>query len=276
MSEITTTISTIPSAGQRGVQSRDDFVTAQEGFQDHLVDNTVDEMNDVASEMNVVASEVNTNATIASDSATEASNSALVATGHANFKGEWVAGFETTGYTLGYSVSYTDGYNYVSKINNNLVEPTTLTNTAEWDYVEAVSPADLALKADKANPTFTGIVTAPIIDTPTLTNSSYNQIADVSVGAALHTFNFANGDMQQHTSTGAGTIAFSGFPTGKVVTFIIDAVDWGDYTPTNLAAVLNSGADIAFTSGGTDRLLLIKDKDENYDLVRMIENMGGA
>jgi len=247
---------------------------------------------------------------------------ASIALNASEYKGDWVAGYETTGYSLGYSVTYTDGKKYVSKLDTNLVEPTSETNTTEWDFLESVSPEELALKAPIASPTFTGTVggitatmvglgnvnntsdaskpvstatqtaldlkaliadptftgtvTAPTIDTPTIKRSSYVQIADASVGATLHTFNYANGDVQQVTFTAAGTIGFSNFVAGEFCTFIIDAIDWGDYTPTNLAAVLNSGADIAFTSGGTDRLLLIKDKDDLYDLVRMIENMGGA
>jgi len=150
---------------------------------------------------------------------------------------------------------------------------TTQVATTAFVQQEITANAGMADLIDDTTPQLGGDLDS---NGKTFNGSSYTQIADASVGVALHTFAYANGDMQQHTSTGAGTIAFSGFPTGKVVTFIIDAVDWGDYTPTNLAAVLNSGADIAFTSGGTDRLLLIKDKDDLYDLVRMIENMGGA
>lgn len=77
--------------------------------------------------------------------ALKSANSAMF---YASFKGEWIAEYEEDGYALGDSVSYTDGLRYQSKIKNNLTEPTSKTNTAEWDFIEAVSPDDLALKED--------------------------------------------------------------------------------------------------------------------------------
>jgi len=103
-----------------------------------------DSINTFATQANALKDEVNT----ARD---EAVTSANVATAGVNYKGDWVAGYNTTGYSLNMSVSYSDGYNYRSKVNNNLVEPTSQTNTSNWDYIEAVSPAQLALKADKAD-----------------------------------------------------------------------------------------------------------------------------
>ena len=54
----------------------------------------------------------------------------------ANYKGDWVANYNSgVGYALSDSISYTDGNTYVSKVANNLVEPTSLTNTTEWYFI---------------------------------------------------------------------------------------------------------------------------------------------
>jgi len=52
----------------------------------------------------------------------------------ANYKGDWVSGYNTTGYPTGASVSYTDGNMYYSKSANNLAEPTAGTSTADWYF----------------------------------------------------------------------------------------------------------------------------------------------
>ncbi len=79
MSTIDTTITDIPLLRHRDTVStpadQDDFVTKYEATNDHLSNNTVEEMNDVGSEMNVVAGEVNTNAASAATSETNAGNS---------------------------------------------------------------------------------------------------------------------------------------------------------------------------------------------------------
>lgn len=243
------------------------FNNAEEYFQGYH-QGFVPIVNDWATQANAQAVEVNGYATSASNSADSAAASASIAEGAVNYKGDWVAGYETTGYSLGMSVSYTDGFNYISKIDNNLVEPTSETNTTEWDFIEAVSPAQLALKADIASPTFTGTVTAPIIDTATLTKSSYTQIADASLGTGTHTFDYTDGDMQQLTATGDITITFSNLVVGKVCTMIIDAINWGDFTITLPAGILfNNNTIPTFTSGGTDRIIVIKDKDEVYHMI---------
>lgn len=90
-------ISAIPQPGKRGIDARTTFVTKQEAFQDHLYDNTVDELNTFAGEVNNTAvavnttlnssiivrdqttqkaSEASTSATLASQKASEASSSA--------------------------------------------------------------------------------------------------------------------------------------------------------------------------------------------------------
>ena len=80
-----------------------------------------------------------------------ATNNALIAQSTANYKGDWNSTYNSSnGYALADSVTYTDGYSYVSKIAANTVEPTSKTNTNEWNFIEAVSPDELALKVDKS------------------------------------------------------------------------------------------------------------------------------
>ena len=84
---ITQSITTIPTAGHRGVESRDDFVTKQEAFQDALTATTVTELNTLKTQLNtsigqinLVAGEASTSATTATTKASEASTSATTAT----------------------------------------------------------------------------------------------------------------------------------------------------------------------------------------------------
>ena len=109
----------------------------------------------------------------------------------------------------------------------------------------------------------------------TINASSALQIADASLGTGTHTFDYSQGDMQQLTATGSITIAFSNFVTGKVCAMIIDAVNWGAYTITLPGGMLFSNATSPyFTVSGTDRLVVLKDKDDVYTMT--IVNQGLA
>lgn len=109
--------------------------------------------------------------------------------------------------------------------------------------------------------------TAQTVSNKTLKLSSYTQIADASCGTGTHVFDYSAGDMQQLTATGNITIAFSNFVPGKVCTMIIDAVNWGNYIITHPAAMLfAAGTAPTYTAGGTDRLMVVKDKDDIYSL----------
>ncbi len=120
--------------------------------------------------------------------------------------------------------------------------------------------------APLASPTFTGTVGLPA--------TAVRQIGDAVLGTGTHTFNYANGDMQQLQATGNISIAFDGFPAGKVCAFIIDAADWGSYTITHPANMFFAGG-IAptYTSAGIDRLLVTKDKDESYTLTVIAQDI---
>jgi hypothetical protein len=145
----------------------------------------------------------------------------------------------------------------------------TLTSTSTTEALSANMGKTLKdaqdLKAPAAK--FTGIVTAPIVDTATLTNSSYSQATDATLGTGTHTFDFANGDAQELTMAGDITLAFSNFVSGKVCTMIIDAINWGAWTPTYPTGIYFAAkTKPELTAVGRDKLMVIKDKDDVYEL----------
>ena len=241
---ITQTITTIPKAGHRGVDARETFVTKQEAFQDALVDTFVTEINTFRTQANTLETNVNakeasaTNqANIATTKAEEASMSATIALNASNYKGDWVSGYQTTGYSQGMSVSYADGFKYVSKINNNLTEPITKTNAPQWDYLEAVSPAELDLKADKLNPTITGL-------------------KETSVAMGANDINLATGNLFTKTITGATTLTVSSVPaSGTVAYIILELTNAGSSAITWFGGVKWAGGTApTLTSAGKDIL----------------------
>ena len=98
------------------------------------------ELSALVPQLNTFVSEANTlggNVSISESNVTaiESSIKTLVDNA-ANYKGDWVTNYNSgVGYALSDSISYTDGNTYVSKVANNLVEPTSLTNTTEWYFI---------------------------------------------------------------------------------------------------------------------------------------------
>jgi len=86
------------------------------------------------SNMNALIIGINTTVTTMNDLATATQNAADNVSSAVNYKGDWIVGYNTVGYALADSVTYNDG-SYISKVGNNLVEPTLATSTAEWNYV---------------------------------------------------------------------------------------------------------------------------------------------
>ncbi|MBL4730285.1 MAG: tail fiber protein, partial [Sulfurimonas sp.] len=109
----------------------------------------VDEMNEMATDMDSVSIEVQNNADSVSVNEAKSHSYLLSMEGYINYKGDWVSAYNITGYSVGESISYIDGKNYVSKIENNLIEPTSETETAEWNFIDEITLAELELKADK-------------------------------------------------------------------------------------------------------------------------------
>lgn len=96
----------------------------------------------------------------------------------------------------------------------------------------------------------------------TINDSAVRQIADASLGTGTHTFDYANGDMQQLTATGNITLAFSNLVTGNVCAFIVDAVNFGAHVITHPVGIqYAAGTAPTYTAAGTDRLLILSDKD---------------
>jgi hypothetical protein len=132
-------------------------------------------------------------------------------------------------------------------------------NTSDADKpVSTAQQTSLDLKAD---------ITGETLIDSTFAASSVRQIADASLGTGTHTFNYTNGDMQQLTSTGAITVAFSNLVSGAVSGFIVDAVDWGASVITLPVGTLYAdGVPPTFTASGTDRLMFLNDKDDVLSL----------
>ena len=189
------------------------------------------EANALATGVNALATGVNTNAVTAATQATIATESALSAASSANYEGEWD---DLTGSAvIPYSVSNNSStYQLILALADvTTVEPGV---TAGWGTYWS------------------------LID-----DRSGTQIADASLGTGTHTFNYASGSMQQLTATGSITLAITGFVSGKVCSFVFDAVDFGAVTITHPAAWLfAAGTAPTYTTAGTDRILLWHDKDD--------------
>lgn len=104
-----------------------------------------------------------------------------------------------------------------------------------------------------------------------IVQSSYNQASDASVGTGTHDIDFADGDMHQVLLTADCVISFSNFVVGKVCTLMIDAINWGAFNVTwPVGTVFEGGTPPELTAAGRDRLLLIKNKDEEYSIAVMM------
>ena len=178
----------------------------------------------------------------------------------------------------GVSISIED-----SDPTNPIVNGAPINNTLTSDSATEVLSAQQGKKletekAPLASPTFTGTVTAPTLNATalgsdvdsasySLKESSYIQQGDATVNGAV-VFNYATGDMIQATaSSDITSMAFTGFPTGKVCAMIIDAVNWGSYNITHLVGMLYAAGEVPeYTAVGTDRILITKDKDNIYTL----------
>ena len=175
-------------------------------------------------------------------------------------------------YDKGQSVSVGDII-YISKIDANTTPPpgeNWARTSISWgsvtgniedqpDLSEALSLKIGSLSEDEA-PQLSGALDC---NGKTINGSGVRQIADANIFAGTHPFNYADGDMQQVTATGnAFGFSFSGFPSGQVSAFIIDAVNWGAYTVTHPTGMLFAGGEApTYTAAGTDRLLVTCDKD---------------
>lgn len=181
---ITEVIADIPLLRHRDTVStpadQDDFVAKYEATNDHLSNNTVPEINTQKDEQNTLADWMETTATEVYNNAGEAASSASTALAASNNKGNWSA--LTGALNIPASVNH-NGSIWVLNVNLadvTLSEPTAI-NT-DWTST-GVSSADLDLKADKADPIFTGLITEEVsVSTLTLGATSsvqtYTAIGD--------------------------------------------------------------------------------------------------
>lgn len=65
----------------------------------------------------------------------------------ANYQGIWDNAF-AGGYGKYTTVTYSDGYIYISEIDNNTAEPTSKTNTSEWTWFINADPDDFYTKSE--------------------------------------------------------------------------------------------------------------------------------
>lgn len=173
-------------------------------------------------------------------------------------KGAWASG---TTYSALDIVSYSGG-SWIALRESVGVTPVA---GADWAINASQGAAGtLSHVVDDTTPQLGGNLDA---NGKTFDTSSYRQIADASIASGTHTFAYASGDMQQLTATGSCTIAFSGMPTGKAAAFIVDAINWGAHTITLPSGMLFDAATApTFTAAGTDKLAILKDKDEVFSM----------
>ena len=148
---IDTTVSAIPQPGHRSIDIRDTFVSKQEAYQDHQVNILEPQLNAIIVEQNEAIAGFNTLALEVSDEVTALASTLLASS---TFRGDWIAGYNTTGYMLGDTITYSDGKYYISKVDDNLTEPSAGVSTASWNYFNTFVGAN--------NPTFTGAVTEEV------------------------------------------------------------------------------------------------------------------
>jgi len=111
----------------------------------------------------------------------------------------------------------------------------------------------------------------------TANKSAVRQIDDASLGTGTYTFDYDNGDMVQLTATGDITLAVSNFPSGDVAGHIVDCVNFGTHTITHpVAWLFAKGIAPAYTASGTDRILLMSDKDGIITLTVIAQDIGTA
>jgi hypothetical protein len=229
-------------------------------------------------EANAVATAVNSDATdsetsrIAAEAAeTSAISAKDIALSAANFSGSWSS--LTGALSMPASVTHNDLFWVLLTDLVDITASEPSESNADWQLYTILpsmtSNSGKVLTNNGTNASWTSTLSGL-----NLTESSYDQIADASLGTGTHTFDYSSGDMQQLTATGDITLAFSNFPTGKVASMIIDAVNFGAHTITHPSGIVfEDGIAPYYTVSGIDRLLVVKDKDDVYSLSVIIRDM---
>ena len=163
---ITQTITTIPTAGHRGVDARETFVTKQEAFQDALTDTTVTQLNNFATQANTLATEVNNKEV----SAVTAKDNAVLAQVAAELARDEAVGAVSTlpdGIINDGTVSATDTWSS-EKIDSTKANKTTPTLTGLREVSVAMAANDINLATGNLfTKTITGATTLTVSNIPT-------------------------------------------------------------------------------------------------------------
>ncbi len=124
-------------------RTEEQFYEDMEAFVVHGANTTVNEKNQLRIEINNTVDDINAAVEDITTKTATAAQASIVAQSAANYKGDWSSNYNNgQGYSLAHSVTFTDGFNYVSKINNNTTSPVSKTNTAQWNWIESINPDD--------------------------------------------------------------------------------------------------------------------------------------
>jgi len=132
---VTTTIpptSSLPTPPNRASDTPVDFYTKADAYNDDIYNNFQPSVNTTVAAINTVGTEINATAV---DVNADADRAESAADSLGTYRGDWVAGYNTTGYSVSDAVTYgSAGGLYTSKLNTNLIEPTESTETVDWKY----------------------------------------------------------------------------------------------------------------------------------------------
>jgi len=236
-------IGLMPEPPNRATDSPTIFYQKADTWVDH-------EYNHLQPEMNVSITGMNEWGVWANDTAIDVSADAdraeAAADAVADYKGDWVAGYNTTGYDAGDAVTYgTVGGIYASKIIDNLTEPTDGTVTSEWNYT---APSVKSITAG-TNISVTGTDTEPIVSFDGASVSLTGAITEEVASMPADEINPANGTAQLKVMTVDSTFTEI-METGQ---YVVVRLTTGGFTPTWPAMTWIGGAEPTYTT--TDDIL---------------------
>jgi hypothetical protein len=145
------------------------------------------------------------------------------------------------------------GYNVISASSVTIIESTTTTRQFIIESNKEVTLTD----------TFSSN-TADSVNTELERRVNTTQATDVAASAnQTYTFDFLDGSHQKVTVSSDCTFAFS-FPSGEVLSFMIEVINGGSQTITLPAAVdWAGGTEPVFTAAGTDMMAIYQDANDN-------------
>jgi hypothetical protein len=235
---------------------------------------------------------------IAVAKASDAASYSDIALGSINYKGDWSSSYNGgNGYTLNESISYTDGYNYVSKVDNNTAEPISKSDTNEWNWIESINPDDYydkssvddKLKTDvPANAVFTDTtytVKDGELSEKNFTNTLKNKLddldndyydkneiddklkTDVPANAVFTDTTYTDAEIKTKYETNNDTNAFTDNEKISVSRILMPTTKSNNYTATSYDLVLCDTSSSAFT-------LTLPANPSNFDIIGLLDYKG--